>query len=412
MVIKNARIVTPLEILEDMDLLVENGVIKEIGKDLSDGNDLDAKGLYLTPGFVDIHTHGGYGADFMDCTEESFLTALSFHLDNGTTTLLPTSCTAPRECIIEYLSFVRDYLSKNPDVARMVPGVHLEGPYLSVRNRGAQKLEELAVPAVDDYSYMIEYADMIKTVTISPELDGAVEMTKALKAVGITVCGGHDDGIYPNFMPAIEAGLSHLTHHFCAMSELRFVDGIRNLGLREYALLDDRLTVELIADNRHIPPMLAKLILNNKGANKVAVVSDSLRCAGQPKDDRVYKLGAGEGAQLVKMGDGVAVSADGEKFAGSITPVRRMVKNLADAGIPLVDAVRTATLTPAKILGMDNSIGSIATGKRANLCLLDEALNLKVLILDGSIQNASAKASKASDSTNGLLTLNANSVIL
>ena len=184
-------------------------------------------------------------------------------------------------------------------------------------------------------------------------------------------------------MPAIEAGLSHLTHHFCAMSELRFVDGIRNVGLREYALLDDRLTVELIADNRHIPPLLARLIFQNKGASKIALVSDSLRCAGQPKDDRVYKLGAGEGAQLVKMGDGVAVTADGEKFAGSITPVRRMVKNIVDAGIPLVDAVRSATLTPAEIIGMDASIGSIAPCKRANLCLLDEDLNLKALLLDG-----------------------------
>ena len=386
MVIKNASIVMPTQILEGMDLRLTDGVIEEIGKDLCDETVIDAKGLFLTPGFVDIHTHGGYGADFMDCTAESLTAALNFHLDNGTTTVLPTSCTAPRESIVAYLSFIRSAMKKNPDLSRVVAGVHLEGPYLSVRNRGAQKLEELAVPARDDYSYMIEYADVIKTVTISPELDGAVEMVKRLKAAGITVCGGHDDGIYPNFLPAIEAGLSHMTHHFCAMSELRFVDGIRNLGLREYALLDDRLTVELIADNRHIPPMLARLIFNNKGASRIALVSDSLRCAGQPKDDRVYKLGADENAQLVKIGEGVAVTADGEKFAGSITPVRRMVKNLVDAGIPLVDAVRTATLTPAEILGMDDSIGSIAKGKRANLCLLDQDLNLKTLIVDGTIR--------------------------
>ena len=367
MVIKNASIVMPTQILEGMDLRLTDGVIGEIGKDLCDETVIDAKGLFLTPGFVDIHTHGGYGADFMDCTAESLPAALNFHLDNGTTTVLPTSCTAPRESIVAYLSFIRSAMKKNPDLSRVVAGVHLEGPYLSVRNRGAQKLEELAVPARDDYSYMIEYADVIKTVTISPELDGAVEMVKRLKAAGITVCGGHDDGIYPNFLPAIEAGLSHMTHHFCAMSELRFVDGIRNLGLREYALL-------------------ARLIFQSKGASRIALVSDSLRCAGQPKDDRVYKLGADENAQLVKIGEGVAVTADGEKFAGSITPVRRMVKNLVDAGIPLVDAVRTATLTPAEILGMDGSIGSIAKGKRANLCLLDQDLNLKTLIVDGTIR--------------------------
>jgi len=266
---------------------------------------------------------------------------------------------------------------------RMVAGVHLEGPYLSVRNRGAQKEEELAVPDRDDYSYMTDYADLIKTVTISPELSGAAEMTKRLCDAGITVSGGHDDGIYPEFLPAIDAGLSHLTHHFCAMSELRFKDGIRNVGLREYALNDDRLTVELIADNRHIPPQLAKMVLRVKGADKVAVVSDSLRCAGCPKDGSLYKLGSDENAQLVKIGDGVAMTADGEKFAGSITPVRRMVKNLIDAGIPLVDAVKTGTLTPAKIIGEDGEIGSIKVGKRANLAILNTDWELLNVLIDG-----------------------------
>jgi N-acetylglucosamine-6-phosphate deacetylase len=231
---------------------------------------------------------------------------------------------------------------------------------------------------------MPEYSDLIKTVTISPELPGAETMTKRLREVGITVSGGHDDGIYPEFMPAIDAGLSHLTHHFCAMSELRFKDGIRNVGLREYALIDDRLTVELIADNRHIPPELAKMIIRVKGADKVAVVSDSLRCAGCPKDDRLYKLGADENAQLVKIGDGIAVTADGQKFAGSITSVRQMVKHLIDMGIHVVDAVRIGTLTPARIIGEDATVGSIAVGKRANLCLLDREFHLKKLFVDGN----------------------------
>ena len=386
MVIKNAKIVTPLQILEGIDLRIADGLIQEIGKNLSDDEILDAKGLYLTPGFVDLHTHGGYGADFMDCTEESFEAALQFHLDNGTTTVVATSCTAPRKNIVAFLEFARAYLKNGSPASRRVPGVHLEGPYLSVRNRGAQKLEELAVPEKDDYSYMIEYADVIKTVTISPELPGAAEMTRRLREAGIVVSGGHDDGIYPDFLPAVEAGMSHLTHLYCAMSELRFVDGIRNVGLREYALIDQSLTAEIIADNRHIPPMLARMILQAKGCERVAVVSDSLRCAGQPKDDRLYKLGADENAQLVKMGDGVAVTADGEKFAGSITPIRGMIKNLVDAGIPLADAVRTGTLTPAEIIGEAHRIGSIEVGKQADLCLLDADLNLKGLILNGCVQ--------------------------
>ena len=383
MVIKNARVVTPNEILEGYDVLVENGIIQAIQKEITAPDCVDASGLYLTPGFVDIHTHGGYGADFMDATDEAFSAALGFHRDNGTTSVVVTSCTAPKESILSFLRFTKEYLRSDAPERHLVAGAHLEGPYLSVRNRGAQKLEQLAVPEKDDYSYMTDYADVIKTVTISPELPGAVEMTQALTQAGILVAGGHDDGIYPEFLPTIDAGMSHLTHAWCAMSEIRFKDEKRNVGLREYGLVDDRLTLEMIADNRHIPPALAHLIIKSKGADRVCVVSDSLRCAGQPKDDRIYRLGADADAQLVKIGDGVAITADGERFAGSITSVRAMVKNLIDAGINPVDAVKMGSLTPARIIGEENSVGSIEIGKRANLCLLDEDFQLIKVFVDG-----------------------------
>ena len=384
MVIKNAKVITPDKILENTDVLIENGLIAAIGKGLGDESEINAHGAYLAPGFVDIHTHGGYEADFMDCTEDAFRTAIKFHLDNGTTSVVPTSCTAPKESIISFINFTRSFMRSEIFESQAVLGAHLEGPYLSVRNRGAQKLEELATPDSDDYSYIIENADVIKTVTISPELAGAVEMTKKLTRVGITVSGGHDDGIYPEFMPAIEAGMSHLTHHYCAMSELRYKDGRREVGLREYGLIDNRLTSEIIADNRHITPELARLIVNAKGADMVSVVSDSLRCAGQPVDERLYKLGSGDNAQLVKIGDGIAVTADGEKYAGSITPVRVMVKNLINAGIEITDAFKMGTLTPARTVGEDTRIGSIEIGKHADLCILDENFNTVRVFLAGT----------------------------
>lgn len=383
MVIKNATVITAEQILSGYDVLIKNGAITEIGKNLYDEVKIDAMGMYLCPGFVDIHTHGGKGADFMDATREAFSTALSFHLENGTTSVVATSCTAPKNDIISFLSFAREYMEREGCSSRIVLGVHLEGPYLSIRNRGAQKLEELACPMLDDYSYILENADIIKTVTLSPELEGAAEMVKNLTRVGIIASGGHDDGIYPEFIPAIEAGLSHLTHHFCAMSELRFKDGVRGVGLREYGLIEKRLTSELIADNRHIPPELARLIIGAKGADFVCVVSDSLRCAGMPIGDTLYKLGSGDNAQLVKIGDGVAVTEDGTKYAGSITSVRGMVKNLIDAGIPIVDAVKMGTLTPARIIGEDDTIGSIELGKRANLCILDKDFNPIKVFIDG-----------------------------
>lgn len=384
MLIKNGRLVLASEIVS-ADILIEDGKIAKIGKDLTDplGEVIDADGKLVTPGFIDIHTHGGYEADFMDSTDEAWGAALAFHLDNGTTSVIPTSCTAPTESIVRFLDFVRSYTASVHEGRARVLGAHLEGPFLSVKNKGAQKLEQLCVPDKDDYSYMLRYSDVIKTVTISPELPGAGEMTKKLTERGIVVSGGHDDGIYPEFMPAVEAGMSHLTHLYCAMSDLRFKDGRRNVGLREYALVDDRLTAEIIADNRHIPPHLARLIVRAKGADRVCTVSDSLRAAGQPADGRVYKLGSDEDAVRFVIGDGVAVVENSATYAGSITPVRRMVKNLIDAGIPLTDAVKMGTLTPARIVGEDGRLGSLEEGKCADICILDDNFELDTLVLNG-----------------------------
>ena len=384
MIIKGGKVITPSgEICAD--IRIDGDLITEIGENLSGEDVIDAEGCIVTPGFIDIHTHGGYEADFMDSTDEAFEKALKFHLDNGTTTVVPTSCTAPTESIVRFLDFSRNWCKRGNTGNARVAGVHLEGPFLSVKNRGAQKLEQLASPDRDDYSYMVEYCDVIKTVTISPELPGAENMTRVLTSHGIVVSGGHDDGIYPEFMPAVEAGMTHLTHHFCAMSDLRFKDGKRNVGLREYALVDNNLTSELIADNRHIPPMLARLVVKCKGADNVCVVSDSLRAAGQPRDGRVYKLGSDEDAVRFVIGDGVAVVENSATFAGSITPVRKMVKNLIDAGISLTDAVKMGTSTPSRIIGEDKRIGSIEVGKLADVCILDSEFNLKTTVLGGKI---------------------------
>ena len=384
MLIRNGKVVG-LYSVEHADIRVQNGRIAEIGVNLplQKGEEIvDAVGGYLTAGFIDIHTHGGYGADFMDNTKEAFKKALAFHTENGTTTVVPTSCTAPKKDIQAFLKFSKEYIATQKGEQATGVGVHLEGPYLSVKNRGAQKLEELALPLQDDYSYMFEYSDIIKTVTISPELEGAAQMTKALTEKGIMVSGGHDDGIYPEFIPAIKNGMRHVTHLYCAMSELRFKDGVRNVGLREYVLTDDTITAELIADNKHIPPELAKMIIRAKGVDKVCVVSDSLRCAGMPNDGKLYQLGSGETAQFVRVNDGVATLADGSKFAGSITCVRQMVKNLIDAGVSIPDAVRMGTHTPARILG-EAEIGSLEIGKRADICWLDENFGVKKVWIKG-----------------------------
>ena len=380
-ILKNGNIIGADTVLWETDIKISDGKIVDIGNFAEDG--IDCTGKYISAGFVDIHTHGGYGSDFMDATESAFDDVLKFQLDNGTTTVLPTSVTAPVSLIKRFMETARWYMQKEQPYAK-VYGAHLEGPFLSLKNKGAQKEEYILNPQKDDYSFITDYKDIVKTVTIAPELDKDGTMTKKLTENGIIVCGGHDNGIYPEFMPAIQNGLTHLTHLYCAMSDLRFENGVRNVGLREYGLLDNSLSAEIIADNRHIPKELAQLIFKCKGREKLVVVSDALRCAGMPIDGKLYRLGMKEDetAQLFKVADGVAVLADGTRFAGSITPLHQMVKNLIDAGIGIVDAFRCATCNPASIIHAEG-IGKIAKGFWADILVLNDKLDIEKIFVEG-----------------------------
>lgn len=231
--IKGGNAVLPDRICENFNILIQDGKIKKTGNvDECADKVIDVGGMYVCPGFVDIHTHGGGGGDFMDATAESFEKALGFHAKNGTTALLATSVTAPLGQIFDMLCTARKFYGrKNPENSRVL-GVHTEGPYLSVKNRGAQKKEYLRIPSENSYDFILKNADIIKSVTISPELNGANE----LKKCGITVCGGHDDGDRERILPVIKAGMSHCTHLWCAMSEVQMVNGRRSAGLCEIGL--------------------------------------------------------------------------------------------------------------------------------------------------------------------------------
>lgn len=380
--IRNCRIIGADAISEPMDIRMKNGMISDIGH-FHDCVGYDANGNYVSAGFIDIHTHGGNGADFMDATDEAFDNVLKYHLRNGTTDVLATSLTASRKQIEHFLDETRRYMHKPQRYARIL-GAHLEGPFLSVKGCGAQNPEYLLDPQRDDYSFILKNKDIIKTVTIAPELDTDGSMTKALTENGILVAGGHDDGAYPEFIPAIKAGLRHLTHIYCAMSGFGTKEGVRQIGLREYGLWKDALTCEMIADNVHITAEMARFILKCKGADKVACVSDSLRCAGMPEDGQIYTLGSDNDASSlkVKIANGIAMLADGSKFAGSITSVREMVKNLINAGVPVTEAFQTGTSTPAGIIG-EKTLGSVKPGYRANLCVLDKNFDVIAVYVSG-----------------------------
>lgn len=383
--LKNCRIIGKEKILENTDILIEDGEIAALGKlDTAENAEIyDINGNYISSGFVDIHTHGGAGADFMDATDEAFDKILRYQLENGVTDVVATSLTAAKSDIERFLECARAYMSKPQKYARSV-GVHLEGPFLSLKGCGAQNPEYLMLPGRDDYGFIIKNRDIIKTVTIAPELDTDGKMTRELTENGILVSGGHDDGVYPEFMPAVKSGLRHLTHIYCAMSGIGTRPDVRDVGLREYGLTDDLLTCEMIADNVHVTPQMARFILKCKGAERTAVVSDSLRCAGMPADGRLYKMGPenDESSLTVRVADGIAVLADGSKFAGSITSVHKMVKNLIAAGISVTDAFKTGTSTPARIIG-ESKTGSVEKGFRANLCELDRNFDIVSVFMKG-----------------------------
>lgn len=390
MIIKNGNVVTKNKILKGFDVKCEGGKIIELAENLPpDGETVSADGLYVLPGLIDIHTHGGYGADFMDAAKEAFDTALSYHMQNGTTAVLVSSVTAPEESIEKMLSQTREYMKNDNGVCRVL-GAHIEGPFISYKNKGAQKAEYLRVPEKDGYSIILNNADIIKNVTLATELDGAVQMTKELTSLGITVSCGHDDGNLLTLLPCIEAGLSNCTHWSCAMSSVAVRNGVRNVGLFELALTDKRLTLELLADNHHLPPELVELAYKCRGADSLCTVSDCLRAGGMPRDGRVYSLGAGAEGETSRfiVSDGVARLTDGTRFAGSIQTLGQMIRNLVfDCNIPLVDAVRTASLTPAAIINVDDKFGSVEKGKAADFYICDAALNPKMTIINQKIKH-------------------------
>jgi N-acetylglucosamine-6-phosphate deacetylase len=344
----------------------------------------DAGDGYIVPGLVDIHNHGGMGFEYMDATEEAFRAITGYLASHGVTAALAATVAAPVDAIVACLEAFRRYRAAPVPGCRLV-GVHLEGPYLSAVNRGAQPEASLRTPR-DGYEFVLRYADIIRMATVAPELEGMPGMIRALRKAGIVVSGGHDDAIDDEIVRAIDAGMTHTTHIYCAMSSLPKRGAIRHVGLCEVAMTDDRLTTEMIADNRHVPPVLARMIYRCKGPDRLCLVSDCIRAGGLPPDaGRPITLGkpGGGGQPVIIVGD-IAMLPDRSRYAGSIQPLDRMIGNVVrEAGVPIHDAVRMASLTPATVIGLQREIGSIEPGKRADLCVMDSAFRVQRTICGG-----------------------------
>lgn len=343
------------------DITVENGIITDIAPSAA----IPEKTVYATAGFIDEHTHGGYGHDFFEATQEAVDAVGKFHSDHGTTSFVATAVATKLEDLDIQISKIRNLKHRYSDLI----GLHMEGPFISVKKKGAQPEENIKSSyEPDDGKFFEKNADLLKIVTLCPHAGNAPELVAKLKSLGIKAHAGHDDSIEPEIAACVEKGLDGATHLYCASSGLgrRKGDITKYAGLNETTLITDAVSAEVIADDIHIPRSIFTLILKNKGYRRIMLVSDSLSAAGMPEGN--YKLGTD--IDIYNNGR-VALLADLSALAGSITPVSKMVEILVGYGVPVAEACYMGNESPARHLGLTDR-GTIAVGMRADICLLDE----------------------------------------
>lgn len=381
----NGHIITPHRIIKNGTLLIKNNkieLVSEVAIDTTDYQIIDAKGNYISPGFIDIHIHGGGGFDFMDGTEEAYLKIAEIHAQYGTTAMAPTTLTCAKEDLLKAIDIYKSAASKNKG-AQFI-GMHLEGPYFALSQSGAQDPRYIRNPDIEEYNEVIAKGDVIKRWSVAPELPGAIAMGKYLKENGIIAAIAHTDAIYEEVVEAVENGYTLATHLYSAMSGVTRRNTYRYAGVIESAFLIDSMDVEIIADGIHLPPPLLKLVYKIKGPDRIALITDAMRAAGMPEGDSI--LGNKDTGLKVIVENGVAIMADRSSFAGSVATTDRLVRTMVQmADIPLVEAVRMISKTPATIMGIEANKGSLTIGKDADVVIFDDNINIKTTMVNGEI---------------------------
>lgn len=371
-------------LLEEHAVIVEEGRIIDVLRLAEVASTIPvrrfAEGV-LTPGLVDIHVHGAGGSGFADGDSEAFTRALAAILDAGVTSVLPTLVSAPLPSLRAALEVVQR-LPGRGDLPRL-PGVHLEGPYFSAAQSGAQDRAALRVPNDGSVDQLLEHRDVIRMMSFAPELDGAVDLTTRLVGEGIVAAAGHSDCTDEELLRCQRAGLSHIIHIYSGQSTTTRRGPWRQPGLLEASLASESLTVEMIADGRHLPATLMTLAHRAVG-DRLCVVSDASPGAGLPDGSR-YRMGDVE----YVVHEGVGMTVDGLSFAGSTTLVNRMIPVLLSLGIGLAAAIGMVTSIPARAARLDD-VGSIAPGMRADLVLFDEEFTPVDVALGGRWRSASS----------------------
>jgi N-acetylglucosamine-6-phosphate deacetylase len=381
-IFKNAKLVLHDRIMNGC-VVTQGNLIAGIYADAPDETDavvVDCKGLYLSPGFVDLHIHGGAGADFMDGSEESVRKILAAHGKYGTTSMLPTTLTGSRETVIRALKTI-ETSEKNWKGGPRILGAHLEGNFFSMEQKGAQNPAYIIPPTEENYRPILDSVSNIKRVSCAPEVENALNFASELSGRGILVSAAHTVAGYEEFLAGVNHGFSHVTHIYNGMSHVHSPNYYCKAGVSESALLFDEVCVEVIADGRHVPRELLKLLYKVKGPERMHLCTDAI-CATDMPPEGEYMLG---GLDVV-VKDQVAVLKTGGSFAGSVCTTDRLVRTMVQiAGVPLHDAVRMMTATPAKQIGEYHRLGSIQPGKLADLNVFDDEIHVKYTLIDGEV---------------------------
>ncbi|MBP3919676.1 MAG: N-acetylglucosamine-6-phosphate deacetylase [Clostridia bacterium] len=381
-IIKNARIIRGDQIEEHASLAFENRYLVPVPEHTEGCDIIDAHNQYVCAGFIDLHTHGGGGYDFLDGTKEAFLGAAALHAKYGTTTLLPTATSGTYEETVAMFEAYEDACRHNTAGADM-PGIHLEGPYFAPSQAGAQDPRYLKTPNPNEYLPIMNATDKLLRWSAACELDGAYPFADACRERGILCAIGHSDASFECVLEAMSHGFSHITHLYSCMSTVHRIQAYRHAGVVESAYLCDDLTVEIIADGVHLPKPLLQMVYRFIGPNRTALVTDSMRGAGLA-DGQESILGSLTNGQRVIIEDGVAKMPDRKAFAGSVATTDRLLRTMVEiAEVPLCDAIKMLTETPARIQKLYDR-GTLETGKRADLVFLDDTLHVTRTIVGGS----------------------------
>lgn len=372
---QNVRAYVPGKGIVRTDVLFENGIITHVGAPAQEETATYGDDLIVLPGFIDEHIHGAGGADAMDDTESALSTIANVLAEEGTTAFLATTMTQSKEAITAALSAARDHMTKQTTGARLL-GVHLEGPFIAPKFKGAQPLSHIQAPSVERFEeYQSAAGGNIRLVTVAPEEDGALDLIAHLKKTGVCASVGHSAAGYDDVMRAVAQGLSCVTHTYNAQSPVHH----REIGVVGSAMLCDALYTELICDTIHVSVPAIQLMIRNKPQDKVILITDSMRAKGLA--DGVSELGG----QTVYVKNREARLADGT-LAGSVLRMNDAIRNLVTkVNIPLETAVDFATINPARHLGIDRECGSIEIGKRADFVVLDRDFSVVATYVGGRL---------------------------